>query len=509
MRTAEQVFDQYISNFAPKCPIVVFPPGATAAIVRENKPLLFLSILSIASAGYCTVAKQRELTIEVKNQLADRAIVQGEKSLELVQAFQVTSLWYRAPDEYRQMNLSQLVQITTTMAIDLGLDKIDVFKPAATAQENRRTNRIPSFSLILRRPNLTIWTAKVDDYLADLQQTKAAATDEFLCRLVATERLCHDINQELFLSDPVRSLSRQDPKTQLIIQGFQDRNDALSLVRLHPLQKAIVQFGRFASSVYAHELALHVNNNIDEFKAPFFAESLKTCKLVDVQDSNTSHLSMLRIIVIASRGLLDTFIKLSISDMLALPPHIYGGRVIYAVVLLMKLHKTITESGKESSNSIHFEELHLETYLEQLVTISKILIAKDERSALSRAFLIMPQLMGWFYLHWSRRPSGADGSNMTEDLLTNNSNGQGSSASQAPTGTFGGSPIAIQTLGHNAPLENAVPLGGPGHQIDQLIQHSVLPSSPMYSRENSFEARGLTVTPDDWFTEFFNVEMLG
>lgn len=137
MRTAEEVFDQYISNFAPKCPIVVFPPGATAAIVRKNKPLLFLSILSIASAGYCTVAKQRELAIEVKNQLADRAIVRGEKSLELIQAFQVMSLWYRAPDEYRQMNLSQLVHITTTMAIDLGLDKIDVLKPAATAQENR------------------------------------------------------------------------------------------------------------------------------------------------------------------------------------------------------------------------------------------------------------------------------------------------------------------------------------------------------------------------------------
>lgn len=161
---------------------------------------------------------------------------------------------------------------------------------------------------------------------------------------------------------------------------------------------------------------------------------------------------MLRIIVIASRGLLDTFLGLSVSDMLALPPHIYGGRVIYAVVILMKIHKTITQSGKETSESIPLEELHLEAYLEQLVAISKLLIAKDERSALSRAFLIMPQLMGWFYLYWSRRPSGADESEITEDLLTKNSKGQGSSASQAPTGTFGG---------------------------------------------------------DDWFAEFFNVEMLG
>lgn len=252
---------------------------------------------------------------------------------------------------------------------------------------------------------------------------------------------------------------------------------------------------------------MHVNNNIDEFKAPFFAKSLKTCKVIDAQHPNESYLSILRIIVNASQGLLDTFYGLSISDMLALPPHIYAGRVIYAVVVLMKIYKTITESRKQTNNFIHFEELRVETYLEQLVVISKLLIAEDERSAFSRAFLIMPQLLKWFYLYRSRRPPWSDGSKVTEDL-TNNCNRQGSSTSQAPTGTFSGSPVAIQTLGHNAVLQNVAPLDGPGHPIDEHIQPTVLPSSPAYSRERSFEERGLTVESDAWFSEFFNVEML-
>lgn len=103
--------------------------------MRENKPVLFLSILGIASVGFCSAAEQRQLAVDVRGYLADRAIVRGEKSLELVQALQVTSLWYRAPDDYRQMNLNQLAHIATTMAIDLGLDRVNMLEPAVTARD--------------------------------------------------------------------------------------------------------------------------------------------------------------------------------------------------------------------------------------------------------------------------------------------------------------------------------------------------------------------------------------
>jgi len=130
--TAEQVFLQYVTKFAPKCPIVVFPPGTTPVHVRNAKPLLFISILSVACAGYCPFAKQRELALEVRGCLADTAIVRGEKSLELVQALQVVSFWYRAPDTYTQMIQNQLASISTTMAMDLGLDNLEL---ASRAQD--------------------------------------------------------------------------------------------------------------------------------------------------------------------------------------------------------------------------------------------------------------------------------------------------------------------------------------------------------------------------------------
>lgn len=136
LRTADQIYQQYISDFSPKCPMVVFPPGATATLVRETKPLLFLSILSVTSAGYCTIDKQKILAAEFKGYLAESVIVRGEKSLELVQALQVASLWYKATDHYTQMNLNQLAHMATTMAIDLGLDKIEVLGPVGKFQDN-------------------------------------------------------------------------------------------------------------------------------------------------------------------------------------------------------------------------------------------------------------------------------------------------------------------------------------------------------------------------------------
>lgn len=123
--TAESIFTRYVCVLSPQCPVVVFSADTTAAEIRENKPALFLCILSVASSAVCTVAEQKELTSKARELIAERVACRGEKSLELIQALQVSSLWYRAPEHYRQVNLYQLVQMATTMAMDVGLDRMD------------------------------------------------------------------------------------------------------------------------------------------------------------------------------------------------------------------------------------------------------------------------------------------------------------------------------------------------------------------------------------------------
>lgn len=127
--------------------------------LRNTKPLLFLSILSVACAGYCAIAKQSELAFEVRRYLADTAIVGGQKSLELVQALQIVSFWYRAPDTYTQMIQNQLASMSTTMTMDLGLDNLNLASKAQDRWYRAEAERawLSCFLLSARYVTMASW----------------------------------------------------------------------------------------------------------------------------------------------------------------------------------------------------------------------------------------------------------------------------------------------------------------------------------------------------------------
>lgn len=113
--TATKIFEYYNQNMAPHMPIVVFSSDITAGIIRKTKPTLFLAILSIASAqDYPHL--QGVLTREIMRAYADRLICKREKSLELIQALQVSTTWYST-----DANFYQLIHLAAVMGIGLGI----------------------------------------------------------------------------------------------------------------------------------------------------------------------------------------------------------------------------------------------------------------------------------------------------------------------------------------------------------------------------------------------------
>lgn len=113
--TATKIFEYYNENMAPHMPIVVFSSDITAGTVRKTKPTLFLAILSIASAqDYPDL--QGRLTREIMSVYADRLICKREKSLELIQALQISTIWYST-----DANFYQLIHLAAVMGIELGI----------------------------------------------------------------------------------------------------------------------------------------------------------------------------------------------------------------------------------------------------------------------------------------------------------------------------------------------------------------------------------------------------
>lgn len=119
---ATAFFDRYVNVMSPHFPAVVFPPGTKAAEIRKTKPTLFLAILSVGS-GVSHPEIQKVLTKEILRVLADRVMYNGEKSLEVVQALHVITIWYWPPEHYDELKFYQLIHIAALMAIDLGMGK--------------------------------------------------------------------------------------------------------------------------------------------------------------------------------------------------------------------------------------------------------------------------------------------------------------------------------------------------------------------------------------------------
>lgn len=118
---AAEIFEHYTQKMATHMPLVVFPPDTPAGAIRKHKPALFLAILSVASCQDHPDI-QRTLAKEIMRSFADRIVYKGEKSLELIQALQVLTIWYW-PEENRDAQTYQLIHMAAVMAIDLGLGR--------------------------------------------------------------------------------------------------------------------------------------------------------------------------------------------------------------------------------------------------------------------------------------------------------------------------------------------------------------------------------------------------
>ena len=118
---AAEIFYHYVNNMAKHMPVVTFPPEITAGEIRQTKPTLFLAILSVASSqDYPDI--QKTLLREVKRVYADSIIYRGEKSLELIQALQVSSIWC-GPDLKDNTRPYQIINTAAVMAMTIGLGR--------------------------------------------------------------------------------------------------------------------------------------------------------------------------------------------------------------------------------------------------------------------------------------------------------------------------------------------------------------------------------------------------
>lgn len=136
LEDADQLVAFFIHELAPFFPLVILPANTTAAQLRQSKPTLFLSVLAAASisvdAGLAEV-----LNREMVRVYAERFFIEGEKSLELVQALLLMIIFYFPPSSPLRLQFYQYTHIASTMALEIGL----ATKRRVSKKKSDRRNR--------------------------------------------------------------------------------------------------------------------------------------------------------------------------------------------------------------------------------------------------------------------------------------------------------------------------------------------------------------------------------
>lgn len=432
---AEQIFHCYVNDMVPHFPAVVFPQGTSASSVRKEKPILFLAILA-AGAGPVMPKIQQALTKEVMAVYADRVIVKGEKSLEIIQALQINTIWYYPPEHFEELKFYQLIHIAAIMAIDIGMGKSSKASGAKSAGLFRDTpwRKQPypdsdsiearrawlacyflccSTSMGLRRPNIIRWTSYMKECLDVLESSPdAAKSDIVLCAWVRSQHIAEEIGYEFSMDDSSAKVSISDDKVNYAMKKFeQDLTNwraevpvsARSGKQLFRLSKSIqltvidsLEMTGHVVDLYMHEIAMHVDHNVEEFKPPYSEETVQG--LINPPKSEvltTTHVRALSLCLVAIDGVFDVFLKHSVEVLRCLPVANFV-RVAYAVVVLIKMALAASHTESGIGKIFVQSELKVEQRLDGLIHLFSAAAAGEKSRPSSKFLMVLVMLKTWF-----------------------------------------------------------------------------------------------------------------
>ena len=241
---AAELFSRYNDHMMPHLPSVVIPPHEPVQELRRSRPYLFLALMAAASSE--TPGLQRVLQRELMELFAEKIIIAGEKSLELVQALHIAVIWYWPPERFEELKFYQLVHMAAVMALDIGLGKKSppkrglsgfIFRqdsslrrtppPDPTSLECRRTwltchYLAANTAMALRRPHLIRWSPFMTESLEILSTSPdACPTDRYFCHLAWTHRMAEDISVQLSTEEVETAVQLSDCRTQYSLRGLE------------------------------------------------------------------------------------------------------------------------------------------------------------------------------------------------------------------------------------------------------------------------------------------------
>ncbi|KAK8140483.1 hypothetical protein PG984_000549 [Apiospora sp. TS-2023a] len=379
MEQADLYFARYNDHMIAHLPAVVFPREMTAAELRKSKPLLFLSVMAAASSEVYSV--QRPLVKELTQIFAEKVIINGEKSLEMVQALQVSVIWF-VPYTWQNHPLRK--------------DPL----PDPSAIECRRAWLACYFlasnvAMALHRPNLVRWTSFMTECMDILESSpEAAPTDKYLCHLVWTHRLAEEVGIQFSMDDPNAIVNVAEPKVQYALRGFERDLAKYSENIPQSAKQPSLSLSFHVLSLYMHEIALYVEKP-NEGMQNFNSDSLQDPVPGLNETLTAAHIGALSSCLTAIDGIFESFLSMDVQSIRCLPVFNFV-RVAYAVVVLIKMYFSASTPNSELGKVINKDHMKVEEYIEKLLDKFRDTATHEKSRPAGKFLVVLVMLRSWF-----------------------------------------------------------------------------------------------------------------
>ncbi|KAH8679662.1 hypothetical protein BGZ60DRAFT_481025 [Tricladium varicosporioides] len=415
---ADELFRTYKKDVCQHYPIVTFPPDTSSETIRKSKPTLFLAVIAAASAMtdphlYST------LHSEVVASYAQRTVINGEKSIELVQALAVTAAWYYPPGKFSKLKFYEYIHMATTMGMDVGIgtnprrsrrrrgagvdqptpEAIDAINKDDKELERRRTFIVcyiisTAVSMSMRRPNMIRYNSWVHECIAFLDANgKPECMDNLLIGWVTLLQIGEEITTSFSFDDPANTVNLAENHVQLMLVGFERKLQAWrDKVEVTGINDALL-ISYYHTQIFLHEIAMHDDHPPEDFQPPYRMEKAVNIDL-DTQASS-SYIESIAMIISNTHSLLDMYINMQVEMMRALPIYNFV-RMAYGIVVLTKLHISSKTPGSHIGSVLNEKNIKLEYYLEALVETLGVAVGPMECRAPFTFLGLVMRLQIWY-----------------------------------------------------------------------------------------------------------------
>jgi hypothetical protein len=400
--------------------------------LRQKRPILLLAILAFATSNVVDDETRNDLVDKAMQTLGVDLIGSGDVSIPHVQAALLASFWYRStPKSARHSTVEQIVQLVTSVSIAMGLAGPGSAKFSTTAipdtdmllRDGPRAwlgcfIATTAMSLTTRRQDANVWTPYHDECWNYLK-ISPSATDVLFCLLVTITRLNLQTAQSLGLYDSAPMIDVSDPVHRVTISDLRTQIDTWSTEALATRSPELM-FWHQAALVHLYEPVLYTPTNKTAFSAPYLTHKLTPEDFAAPAIVTDAHIVALRGLKDACHRALDIATNMGPGVILSLDSMAFIPRILFVLLVLLKLYIAVTAPGNTYGNVMHKDELQVEFYLARMGILAKELQEMDGLSwnaMIISATMVLEQWLVTYNAELELSTTSGEGTS-TEDELT-------------------------------------------------------------------------------------------